>query len=203
MNTYRTLFTPGEESLYTEKRSRFIGQAFPATSPEEAIAVVEDVRKKYNDARHVCWAWRLGTDDVAVERSSDDGEPSGSAGKPILGRLISHDVRNVVLTVVRYFGGVKLGTGGLAVAYRTTADEALEKSDVREVILYEHYALAFPFELINPVMMLLRETGAEVTKSDADVHGHLYEVRVAREGKSYFEESAGRLYLLTLKKTEE
>ena len=198
MNAYRTVAAPGAESLYSEKRSRFIGQAFPAESPEEALALIEGVRRRYNDARHLCWAWRLGTEDDPVERFNDDGEPSGSAGKPILGQIVSRDLRNVLVTVVRYYGGVNLGTGGLAVAYKTAAGDALDRSDIREVTLYARYRLSFPFDLINPVMMFLRSSGAETEAADADLSGHLLTVRVPNALRERFLSDASRLYKLRL-----
>ncbi len=198
MNAYRTIAGAGSESLYTEKRSRFIGRAFPASSVEDAMGIVAEVKKEYNDARHVAWAYRLGTDDEATERASDDGEPSGSAGKPILGQIISRDLRNVAVTVVRYYGGVNLGTGGLAVAYKTAAGDALDLCEVRPVTLYARYRLRFPFDLINPVMMLLRSTGAETEKSDTDTEGYLWDIRVTREGREAFEKEASALYRLSL-----
>ena len=198
MNAYRTIAEAGSESLYTEKRSRFIGRAFPTSSAEKALEIVAEVKKKYNDARHVAWAYRLGTDDEAMERSSDDGEPSGSAGKPILGQIISRDLRNVVVTVVRYYGGVNLGTGGLAVAYKTAAGEALDLCEILGVTLYERYRLRFPFDLINPVMRLLRSSGAETEQSDTDTEGYLWDIRVARVGKEAFEKEASLLYKLSL-----
>ena len=204
MNVYRTIQAESPQSLYTEKRSRFIGCAFPAETPEQALSAVAEVRSRYNDARHVCWAYRLGTDDEPVERSNDDGEPSGSAGKPILGQLISRDLRNVVVAVVRYYGGVNLGTGGLAVAYKTAAGEALDKTDIREVTLYKRYRLRFPFDLINPVMMLLRDTDAEMNApQDADAEGHIWQIRVPNARNGYFEEKARQLYRLSAEAQDE
>ena len=204
MNSYRTISAPGEESYYTEKRSRFIGRAFPAETPEEALSLVSEVRKKYKDARHVCWAYRLGTDEEAEERPNDDGEPSGSAGKPILGQIISRDLRNVVVAVVRYYGGVNLGTGGLAVAYKTASGEALDLCETKEVTLFDRYELRFPFELINPVMMLLRKVSA-VTVDDtrADEKGYSWDIDIPRAFVPTFEEEAPRLYRLEVRKASE
>ena len=204
MNSYLTISAAGEESLYTEKRSRFIGRAFPAETAEEALALVAEVRKKYRDARHTCWAYRLGTDDEAEDRANDDGEPSGSAGKPILGQIISRDLRNVVVVVVRYYGGVNLGTGGLAVAYKTAAGEALDLCRTKEVTLYECYRLRFPFDYINPVMMLLRKAEAVIKEdSEADESGFIWEVEIPKANAPSFEEEAGRLYRLSVKKSAE
>lgn len=202
MNAYRTIASPAS-AQYTEKRSRFIAHAVPVSTVEEAMARVEEYRKEYYDARHVCWAYRIGHEDEAEERSNDDGEPSGTAGKPILGQLLSYDLRDVLVVVVRYFGGVKLGTGGLIVAYRTAAAEALGEAEVQEHTLYTSYTLRFPYELINPVMMLLREHEVETLGNDADLEGYIWTVRVPNAGHLAFEEAAKRLYQLRVTALDE
>ena len=125
-DTYRTLTTPGE-AIYTEKRSKFLAFAHHITNEEEAKEILQTIRKRYYDARHICYAYVLGFEGEHT-RSNDDGEPSGSAGKPILGQLRSAEITFTLVAVVRYFGGVKLGTGGLAVAYKTAAAEAISNA---------------------------------------------------------------------------
>lgn len=202
MNAYRTI-AEAAAAQYTEKRSRFIAHAVPVSTVEEAMERIDGFRKEYYDARHVCWAYRIGHEDEAEERSNDDGEPSGTAGKPILGQLLSYDLRDVLVVVVRYFGGVKLGTGGLIVAYRTAAAEALGAAEVLEHTLYTSYTLRFPYELINPVMMLLREHEVETLGNDADLEGYIWTVRVPNAGHLAFEEAAERLYQLRVAALEE
>ena len=198
MTRYTTISAPGDESLYTEKRSRFIGRALPVRTVEEALAAVEEVRAKYRDARHVCWAFRLGHEPEAAERSNDDGEPSGTAGRPLLGRLIAADLRDVLVVVVRYYGGINLGTGRLAVAYRTAAEAALATAPRLTVTLTARYRLTFPFDLINPVMMLLRVAGAEVQSRDSDEEGHLWTVTLPLEREESFVKDGRNLYRLTI-----
>lgn len=186
------------EAIYTEQRSKFIAFAIPVESEEAAMEEIQELRKRYYDARHVCWAYRIGKGEP-VERQNDDGEPSSTAGKPILGQMLSYQLTDLLIVVVRYFGGVKLGTGGLIVAYRTAADEAIKNSEIVEVTLYSHYRLTFPFDLINPVMMLLRQYEAETVLSDADTEGHIWEIKVPNSRARDFEEGASAIYQLQIK----
>jgi hypothetical protein len=150
---------------YSEKRSKFLAFAFPVTSEEEALARVQELRAKYFDARHVCWAYRL---DPTGERtrSNDDGEPSGTAGKPILGILISQGLTNLIVLVVRYFGGVKLGTSGLIEAYREATLAALEGAERRECILEQECGVLFAYDLMGVVMRQVKELGATILEQD-------------------------------------
>ncbi|WP_297718058.1 YigZ family protein [uncultured Porphyromonas sp.] len=187
------------EAIYTEQRSKFIAFAIPVDSEAAAMEEVQNFRKRYYDARHVCWAYRIGKE-VPVERLNDDGEPSSTAGKPILGQMLSYGLTDLLIVVVRYFGGVKLGTSGLIVAYRTAAEEAIKAGDMVEVTLYSHYRLFFPFDLINPVMILLRQYEAETLLSDADLEGHIWEVKVPNSRAKEFEEALTVLYQLKAKR---
>ena len=150
---------------YSEKRSKFLAFAFPVTSEEEALARVQEVRAEYYDARHVCWAYRL---DPAGERtrSNDDGEPSGTAGKPILGILISQGLTDLIVLVVRYFGGVKLGTSGLIEAYREATLVALEGAERKECILEQECDVLFAYDLMGIVMRQVKEVGAVILDQD-------------------------------------
>ncbi|MDE6042560.1 MAG: YigZ family protein, partial [Muribaculaceae bacterium] len=140
---FHTIASPSE-AQYTEKRSKFIGFAFPVSTPGEAKDLVAQMQKRYYDARHVCWAYMLGsTRDVFL--SNDNGEPSGTAGKPILGQINSLGLTNVLVVVVRYFGGIKLGTSGLIVAYRTAARMALEAAGTVERHDRSRVAFRFPY----------------------------------------------------------
>ena len=128
-------------------------------------AVRAGLRRRYFDARHVCWAYKLGAKGERT-RSNDDGEPSGTAGKPILGQITSLGLTQVFVAVVRYFGGVKLGTSGLIVAYREAAREALEAADRKEEILYEELTIAFEYPLLGEVMRLVKDAGASIRSQD-------------------------------------
>lgn len=187
------------EAIYTEQRSKFIAFAIPVESEATAMEEVQNFRKRYYDARHVCWAYRIGKG-VPVERLNDDGEPSSTAGKPILGQMLSYGLTDLLIVVVRYFGGVKLGTSGLIVAYRTAAEEAIKAGERVEVTLYSHYRLSFPFDQINPVMMLLRQYEAETLLSDADLEGHIWEVKVPNSRAKDFEVALKALYQLKVKR---
>lgn len=159
-DTYKTI-TGAAEGLYVEKRSRFISHALPVRTVEEAKERVEHFRKQYYDARHVCWAYMLGPE-CSVFRANDDGEPSGTAGKPILGQINSRCLTDVLVIVVRYFGGIKLGTGGLIVAYRAAAAEALDAAQVLEKTVDEDITVAFEYPFLNSVMRIIKEEGPEI-----------------------------------------
>lgn len=193
-HSYRTISAVAEGS-FSDKRSKFISYIFPVESEEEAMARLEEIRKQYYDARHACWAYRIGKGEV-LERANDDGEPSSTAGKPILGQLLSNDLTDVMAIVVRYFGGVKLGPSGLINAYRTATAEAIATAQIVEHTLYTNYQLSFPFDLINPVMMLLREYEAETIGNDATTEGHLWDVKIANAKVPKFEEATKALYQL-------
>lgn len=158
-DTYKMLSAPGE-GLYKEKGSKFIATAFTVTSEEEVKQALAEVKKKYYDARHHCYAYMIGPDKSRF-RSSDDGEPSGTAGKPILNQILSKDVTNVCVIVVRYFGGIKLGVSGLINAYKTAARDALDNAVVIEKTVDEVYSLEFAYPLMNDVMRVMKEEGLE------------------------------------------
>lgn len=163
---YRTIAAPSE-GIYREKMSRFLAFAFPVSSAEEAKEVVSRVANEYHDARHVCWAYMIGAD-CATFLSSDNGEPSGTAGKPILGQIRSAQLTNIVIAVVRYFGGIKLGTSGLIVAYREAARLAIEAAEI--VMGYEmsEITITFPYQSVNSVMQLLKSSEAKILKQEFD-----------------------------------
>ena len=154
-DTYNMLATPGE-GLYKEKGSKFIAETFVVMSEDEAKEAVASVKKNYFDARHHCYAYMIGPDKKTF-RSSDDGEPSGTAGKPILNQILSKDVTNVCVVVTRYFGGIKLGTSGLINAYKTASREALDNAQVVEKTINEIYSLEFEYPLMNDVMRIMKE----------------------------------------------
>lgn len=154
-DTYNMLATPGE-GLYKEKGSKFIASAFTVMSEDEAKSAIAEIRKKYFDARHHCFAYMIGPDKKTF-RASDDGEPSGTAGKPILNQILSKDVTNVCVVVTRYFGGIKLGTSGLINAYKTATREALDNAQIVEKTINEIYSLEFEYRLMNDVMRIMKE----------------------------------------------
>ncbi len=165
-DTYLTIGNISE-GIYREKGSRFLAFAVPVCSVDEAKKQIENYRKQFFDARHVCYAYRVGEQEI-VFRANDDGEPSGTAGKPILGQLLSNNLTNVLLVVVRYFGGVKLGTGGLTVAYKTAAADALANAEIveREMTLY--YKIFFKYEVMNSVMRAIKDESVHVIEQQFD-----------------------------------
>ncbi len=165
-DTYKTLNGPSE-GLYKEKGSRFLAFAHPLTTVQEAKTLIDGYRKTYHDARHVCFAYTLGVEQPET-RSSDDGEPSGTAGRPILGQLASFDLSNVLIVVVRYFGGVLLGTGGLVVAYKAAAAEALSVGEIVEKTVDVDVKLTFEFPSLNEVMKLVKKLDARILSQGYD-----------------------------------
>lgn len=160
-----TTITDIAEGTYSELRSKFLAFAIPVRTADEALDWVAQYQKEYFDARHVCWAYRLGADGQEY-RSNDNGEPSGTAGKPILGQLISHDLSDVLLVVVRYFGGVKLGTSGLIVAYRTAANEALTAANKTQRLVEQQMTLTFTYENMNLVMRMVKDLSPRIISQD-------------------------------------
>ena len=155
MDIYKTIKSPSE-GTYTEKRSKFLAFAFPVSSVDEVKQLVADYQKKYYDARHVCYAYMLGAERKEF-RANDNGEPSGTAGKPILGQINSNELTDILIIVVRYFGGVKLGTSGLIVAYRQAAAEAITSAEIIEKTVDEEITIAFEYPLMNQVMRVVKE----------------------------------------------
>lgn len=152
---YRTIENHSE-GIYKEKGSKFLAFAYPVSSEEEISQCLADIRKQYHDARHHCYAWRLGPEKLRY-RVNDDGEPSGSAGKPILGQIQSRDLSNILLVVVRYFGGTLLGVGGLIRAYRSAASDALDKNVLAERRVFDKMKLEFEYLRMNSVMKLIKD----------------------------------------------
>lgn len=163
---YKTLQDTGS-GIYREKMSRFLAFAEPVASADEARAVIKRYQNEYHDARHVCWAYMLGTarDEYL---SSDNGEPSGTAGKPILGQINSFGLTNLIIVVVRYFGGIKLGTSGLIGAYREAARLALDAATILELHEQARQAFTFPYLAMNDVMKLVKSEGLRVTEQAFD-----------------------------------
>lgn len=159
-DTYRTI-RDLSEGYYTEKRSRFLSFALPVRTLDEVKTQLDIYRKKYYDARHVCWAYMLGPDRTTF-RANDDGEPSSTAGKPILGQINSNNLTDILIIVVRYFGGIELGTSGLIVAYRTAAAEAIAAARIEERTVDETITITFEYPHLNSVMRIVKEDKPEV-----------------------------------------
>lgn len=164
---YFTIKDNISEGFYSEKRSKFLAFAFHVTTEEEIKEIVSEYRKKYYDARHVCWAYMLGAQRTDF-RANDDGEPSSTAGKPTLGQINKNELTDILIIVVRYYGGVNLGTSGLIVAYRTAAAEAIANAEViklydEEVVMYD-----FPYVMMNDVMKIIKDMSPRIVNQTYD-----------------------------------
>ena len=199
-DTYRTLANPGKETLYKEKGSKFYGYAFPILNEEEVKLHLVELKKQHPNAGHFCYAWQLGAE-RPYYRVSDDGEPSNSAGMPIYGQLQAFELTNILLVSVRYFGGTKLGVGGLIQAYKYSAKITLEEANIVERTLDVVFQLSFDYELMNKVMRIIKEKKLNlldqelgmqcffrisVRKKEADatyrLFDHLYKMEIKKLG---------------------
>lgn len=164
---FLTITDTPAEGFYSEKRSKFLAFAFHVTSEEEVKQYVAEFRKKYYDARHVCWAYMLGADRTDF-RANDDGEPSSTAGKPILGQINKNELTDILIIVVRYYGGVNLGTSGLIVAYRTAAAEAIANADIVSQFVEEEVVFDFPYIMMNDVMKIIKDMSPRIISQTYD-----------------------------------
>lgn len=171
-DTYKTIAAPSEEILFKEKSSKFFGYAFPVTSETEVKEILEQLRKQHYSARHWCYAYQFGSEKITF-RANDDGEPNNSAGMPIYGQIQSFEVTNILIVVVRYFGGIKLGVGGLISAYKTAAQMAMENAEIIEKIIKVHFIVRFDYKNMNKVMRIIRENQLEIVsqkmESDCEI----------------------------------
>ncbi len=170
MQTTETYLTISEasEGIYKEKGSKFLAFAYPVREVNEIKPILDMLKKKYYDAKHICYAYNLGTINKSF-RINDDGEPSGTAGKPILGQITSNNLTNILVAVVRYFGGILLGTGGLINAYRSACADAINNAQIVDRYIFEHYSLIFYHENLNQVMKTIKESHIESYEQQFDV----------------------------------
>lgn len=164
MDTYKTIASSVQEVIFKEKSSKFLGYAFPVTSEEEIKAHLEEVKKAHFSARHWCYAWQLGYGTNQRYRANDDGEPNNTAGIPIYGQIQSFELTNILVIVVRYFGGIKLGVGGLVQAYKTTAQLTLQEAEIEEKLITEELCIHFEYPLMNKVMRIVKEQNLNITQ---------------------------------------
>jgi uncharacterized YigZ family protein len=171
IDSYHTIVAPATGE-FKDRGSRFIGYAYPVQSEEEALALLEALRKEHFKARHHCFAWRIGVDGARF-RANDDGEPGGTAGRPMLGQIDSAGLTNVLIVVVRYFGGTLLGTSGLIHAYREAAAEALRHAEIVEKIVKDHFLLDFDYALMPDIMNGLKKLDLEIIRQSFDERGQI------------------------------
>ncbi|MGJ5642103.1 IMPACT family protein [Formosa sp. S-31] len=171
-DTYKTIETPSEETLFKEKNSKFFGYAFPVTTEDDIKFHLDEIKKQHHSARHWCYAYQLGTESITY-RANDDGEPNNSAGMPIYGQIQSFDVTNILVIVVRYFGGVKLGVGGLISAYKTSAQLSLEASKIIERTINKTFLIIYDYKNMNKVMRIIKEKNINITNQKLELHCEL------------------------------
>lgn len=165
--TYLTINETFEGEVYKEKGSKFIGYAFAVINEDQIKNYILDTKEKHSKARHWCYAWQLGIDDVKY-RTNDDGEPNNSAGKPIYGQILSNNLTNILIVVVRYYGGTKLGVGGLISAYKKGASNVLEIAKIKEKNVKSNISITFEYKEMNIIMRLVKKFDAEILEKQMD-----------------------------------
>ena len=182
IDTYKTI-AKTSEGYITEQRSKFIAYAVPVQTPEEVKTYIDNYRNQYYDAHHVCWAYMLGAGRKNF-RANDDGEPSSTAGKPILGVINSNELTGVLIVVIRYFGGVKLGTSGLITAYRAAAQDAVANAEIIEKTVDEEIAITFEYPFLNGVMRVVKEDNPVIISQNFDMNCQMtLRIRKSEAGK--------------------
>lgn len=199
-DTYKTIESPSQETLFKEKGSKFFGYAFPISKEEEVKSFLEQLKQQHLTAGHFCYAWQLGEETIRF-RANDDGEPNNSAGQPIYGQIQSFGLTNILVVSVRYFGGTKLGVGGLIQAYKYSAQITLESATVVERTIDVSYLLTFDYPLMNKVMRIVKEKNIHILEQDLGINC-VYRIAIR---KSEVEEVIARfesLYELELEKVD-
>jgi len=191
-DTYKTISKPSIGELFKDKNSKFIGYAFHVENEDQIKTHIEEVKKEHYSARHWCYAYQLGTETTTF-RANDDGEPNNSAGMPIYGQIQSFEVTNVLVIVVRYYGGVKLGVGGLINAYKTGAQFALEASEIVEKTINKQFILKFEYKNMSKVMRILKENQIEILKQTLELDC-LLEISVRKGNASKIFELFNQFY---------
>jgi uncharacterized YigZ family protein len=199
-DVYKTIEKPSEVTLFKEKGSKFFGYAFPVLSEEDVKERLEELKKQHHSARHWCYAYQLGIEKIRF-RANDDGEPNKSAGLPIYGQIQSFEVTNVLVVSVRYFGGTKLGVGGLITAYKTSAQLALEASDILEKTINIHYKLTFNYDLMNAVQRIIKEKKIEISNQKLEMNCE-YIISVRKNDADSIFNIFDNLYKVEVKKIE-
>jgi uncharacterized YigZ family protein len=199
-DTYKTIEIASEEVLYKEKKSKFLGYAFPVTTEEEVKIHIEDLKKQHASGRHWCYAYQIGTEIVSY-RANDDGEPNNSAGMPIYGQIQSFDLTNIVVVVVRYFGGVKFGVGGLISAYKTTAQMALENAVIIEKTIDFNYLISFDYKNMNKVMRIIKEKNIDIINQKMEMNCEIT-ISIRKKNAEIIFDIFNSLFEVTIKKID-
>ncbi len=199
-DTYKTILTSPEPALFKEKNSKFYGYAFPVTNEDEVKTHIEELKKEHHSARHWCYAYQIGTEKISY-RANDDGEPNNSAGMPIYGQIQSFDVTNVLIVVVRYFGGVKLGVGGLITAYKTAAQMVLETAEIIEKTIDIHYIIKFDYINMNKVMRVIKEKNIDIINQKMEMSCEI-EIAIRKNNAQNIYEAFSSIYEIDISEKE-
>ena len=200
-DTYNTIENAVENILFKEKNSKFIGYAYPITSENEVKTHIENLKKDHFSARHWCYAYQIGTETFKF-RANDDGEPSNSAGMPIYGQIQSFEITNVLIVVVRYFGGIKLGVGGLISAYKTTAQLTLEEANIIEKTIDKHFKITFDYKNMNKVMRIIKEKNIDIVNQKMELNCEI-EIATRKKNAKQIFDIFSTLYEIDIKEIEE
>lgn len=199
-DTYKTIDQPFEGELFKDRASKFYGYVYPIQSEDEVKPLIDQLKKSHHSARHWCYAWQLGTSTISY-RANDDGEPSNSAGQPIYGQIQAFDVTNILVVVVRYFGGTKLGVGGLINAYRTGAQLALEASEIIEKTIDRTFLITFEYKDMNKVMRIVKEKNLNITNQKLELDCQ-YTIPVRKKDADMIFDIFDNLYGVAIKELE-
>ncbi|MBG7611199.1 YigZ family protein [Polaribacter sp. BAL334] len=199
-DVYKTIEKPSIETLFKEKGSKFFGYAFPISSEEDVKIILENLKNQHHTARHFCYAYQLGILEKRV-RVNDDGEPSNSAGMPIYGQIQAFELTNILVVSVRYFGGTKLGVGGLMSAYKVSAQQALEASKIIEKTIDEYFQVSFNYDLMNKVLRIIKEHDVILINQKLDIKCE-YEIAVRKKDAFKVFQIFNEMYPISIKKLE-
>ena len=199
-DTYQTIASPSEEILFKEKGSKFFGYAYPIICEEEVKPILEVLRKKHPTACHYCYAYQIGIEKINY-RANDDGEPSNSAGMPIYGQIQSFSVTNILIVIVRIFGGTKLGVGGLITAYKTAAQLTLENCLIIEKTIDIHYLISFDYKNMNKVMRVIKEKNLEIVNQKMEMSCEI-EIKTRKKNAGQVADIFNSLFEIEIKTKE-
>ena len=199
-DVYKTIETPSEETVFKDRNSKFFGYTFPVLNEDNVKDAIDGLKKKHHSARHFCYAWQFGTETIRF-RANDDGEPNNSAGMPIYGQIQAFGVTNILIVSVRYFGGTKLGVGGLINAYRSSAQLALEASDILEKTINIDFQLSFGYDLMNKVMRIVKERNLNIISQQLEMDC-TYIISVRKKESAIVFEIFTNLYKVEIKELE-
>lgn len=196
-DTYKTIELPTEAILFKEKNSKFFGYAYPVINEDDVKIIINALKKEHHSARHWCYAYQIGTETTHY-RANDDGEPNNSAGVPIYGQIQSFGVTNILIVVVRYFGGIKLGVGGLISAYKTTAQLTLEASNITTKTINRDYLISFDYKNMNTVMRIIKEKNLNMTHQQLELDCQIT-ISVRKKDAEFIFETFNHLFEIDIK----